>query len=113
MTVHADQELRLASLDMGPDMTTTGDEFRNCALLGPAVVWFVDCTFKNCVFEHPGPTPDGVLWTPPVPDGLIAGAMQMVGCIFDGCRFQGIGYTGAPGDLARWREALTKYHSDN
>jgi hypothetical protein len=51
--------------------------------------------------------PDEILWTAPLSaSGLVVGAIAIVNCTFERCRFDGIGFTGPPDFLETFRSGL-------
>lgn len=98
---YRNQTLRLADLTVLTD-TIQGMTFENCALIGPAVVVFQNCTVQSCAFQG---SEDEILW--PLAGRLsVVGAVAFVGCTIVGCRFERIGVTGTDHDLQTMRASL-------
>lgn len=92
--------IRLPELAVVTDVLTKLT-FENCAIHGPAVVFFGGSTsLSNCSFGGPE---EGLYWDTGDRDFII-GAIALIDCTFVGCRFQGIGIAVAP----RQREIFKK-----
>jgi hypothetical protein len=80
--------------------------FEDCTLVGPAVAMFKACTFTD---SHFGVLEDveSILWEIPVSRIALVGALLFRGCIFTGCKFEGVGIVSSdPTELSRWRAQL-------
>lgn len=73
-----------------------GKTFINCRLNGPAVIVPVfGCQFNNCNMGAPEGDMRNLMFQPLGPT-RITGAIAFRDCVFEGCEFIGIGYTGVP-----------------
>jgi hypothetical protein len=78
-----------------------GFSFRDCTVVGPAVLLPLDeTTFDHCVFEG---DPDAIAWEIPPPRVRVVGAVAVRRCTFSDCRFSGIGIAGPPDQIAAFR----------
>jgi hypothetical protein len=92
------------------DLATIGPvisdhEFENCLIHGPAILAPQQRTaITGCSM---GGQLDEFLWIlPQSSSGRVVGAIAVVNCIFSGCRFEGIGFTGPPDFLETFRRGL-------
>jgi hypothetical protein len=85
----------LARACMAEGKTTISDRtFRNCVIVGPAVVLVLDnVQFNNTNFGQPGSDVRAIVLRPASPTQVV-GAIPVTHCTFDGCRFLGLGFTG-------------------
>lgn len=105
---HRDQHVRLTDLATPVvGSVIIGHRFVDCVVTGPAVALVIrQNTFESCDFSG---TPDEILWATPLSaSGRVFGAVGLVSCTFERCRFDGIGLAGPPEfheQLRRnWRE---------
>jgi hypothetical protein len=90
-TVVRNQTVRIADFAVTEDVVTN-HRFENCVIIGPAVVAPLESTsFVNSGFEAP---PDAILWELPPGRTLVIGAIGLVNCEFDRCKFTRIGLAG-------------------
>jgi hypothetical protein len=81
-----------------------GFNFRDCTILGPAVLLPLDATsFENCVFEG---DPDAIAWEISPTRARVIGAVAVRQCKFSGCRISGIGIAGPPDQIQQFRNSL-------
>lgn len=104
MYKHADQTIRITDLAT-TNPVVSDHEFTNCVISGPAVIAPIQqTTISNCSLGGP---PDEILWpTPPSQSGRVFGAVGLVNCTFERCRFEGIGFAGPPEFLDQMRTNL-------
>lgn len=87
-----DQIIRVADLAVTNNVVSNL-EFRNCRLIGPAVVAILNGgDLVECVFDGPL---DAILWDIPE-DSFKIGAIGFDRCRFFACRFDGIGFASVP-----------------
>lgn len=73
----------------------TGRVFRNCGIEGPAVALILDgVRFESCDFGNTGGDIRNILLRPVSPTKVI-GAIPIRDCLFIGCRFYAVGFTGS------------------
>ena len=81
--------------------------FNRCRIVGPAVLLAAGgVRFSNCDM---GPTGDDVrnLLLKPMGPRQVIGTIPVQDCVFEGCQFFAIGYTGADAFLEEVRTALS------
>jgi hypothetical protein len=79
-------------------------EFRNCTMLGPAVVAPLGSTeIRDCTFEG---DPSALLWEIPESRPNVIGAIGLESCIFVSCVFSGIGFAGPASVLEHFRSTV-------
>lgn len=108
MNKHTNETIRITDLAT-TNPVVSDHEFSNCVISGPAVIAPIQqTTISNCALGGP---PDEILWpTPPSQSGRVVGAVGLVNCTFEGCRFEGIGFTGPPEFLDQMRTNLLGPH---
>src|SRR6266516_1453023 len=96
-TMYEDRVLKLADLVDSNTGRLENAAFVNCQINGPGVFFPEGCTFNSPVFD----TPDleALIWELPE-DARKVGAMHIVDCEFEKCRFSGLGIA-APPKLAK------------
>lgn len=100
--------LRIANLAESTDVLD-GFEFRNCTLIGPAVLLALsDIAVVANTFDGDF---DALLWEIPVTRRRIIGAIGLRNCSFIGCTFQRIGFAGSPEFIAAFRRGSAQVPS--
>lgn len=104
MYKHTDQTIRITDLAT-TNPVVSDHEFTNCVISGPAVIAPIQqTTISNCSLGGPS---DEILWPmPPSKSGRVFGAVGLVNCTFERCRFEGIGFAGTPEFLDQMRTSL-------
>jgi hypothetical protein len=92
-TIYEDRVLKLADLVPRNTNRIENVTFINCQIYGPAVLFPEGGEVNNCSFDAAGM--DNVIWKIP-PDEPKVGGINMVNCIFEGCRFSMIGVAATP-----------------
>lgn len=83
--------VRLADLALVNDVLD-GYEFRDCLLLGPAIVVPMgETSISNSMFNG---EIDALFWLVETGRELIVGAIGLHNCVIDGCSFQRVGFAG-------------------
>jgi hypothetical protein len=98
------QQIRLAELVYELNMNPLRDLiFSHCVLHGPAILAPTGCTFQPLDVDDYG-HPEGLLWE--VPSEWAVGVIAAEDCVFETCKFVGVGFTGPPHVLATLRESI-------
>src|SRR5438309_804866 len=87
-----DKVVRLTQLAVEPGVIE-GYTFLGCQINGPAVVLTQGCRISH---SHLDGDIDAILWEVPASRPTIIGALLVKDCVFDGCRFSNVGFTGPP-----------------
>ncbi|AZH79446.1 hypothetical protein CSX12_13865 [Microbacterium sp. Y-01] len=88
---YENEVVRLADLAVTSD-TIEGVTFRDCLVLGPAIVIpMSETSITNGVFTG---DPEALFWELNPARELVIGAIGLVSCEFDGCRFERVGFAG-------------------
>ena len=86
-------DLYRASLEQGGGVVLKDRVFKDCLIEGPAVILVLPGTrFSHCQFDT-GNDIRHILFTPVSPEKAI-GALPLQNCVFEGCRFVAVGFTG-------------------
>ena len=102
---YADRVVRLADLAIA-NFIIARKEFRNCLILGPAIVVPLgETSFVNCAFDSP---PEVLFWEVPREKEMVVGAIGLQDCAFRECRFQAIGMAGPRELLDMLRSGLAE-----
>jgi hypothetical protein len=101
---HVFEELRITELVTQVPVIAS-QVFEQCTIQGPAILAPQGRTaITNCSI---GGQVDEILWSAPQSQtGQVVGAIAVVDCTFDRCRFEGIGFTGPPEFLRTLMQAL-------
>lgn len=104
MNKHMNETIRITDLATTSHVISD-QEFINCLITGPAVLAPIQqTTISNCSLSGP---PDEILWPmPPTQSGRVFGAVGLVNCTFERCRFEGIGFAGPAEFLEQMRSNL-------
>jgi hypothetical protein len=102
--VLSNRVVRLADLTI-TDFAIRDKEFRNCYVLGPAVLAATgDTQFRDCTFDG---EVEGLLWEIPPSRAVIIGAIEVNNCLFSGCRFQAVGFAGGPEFISKFKQGVS------
>jgi hypothetical protein len=103
-TMYEDRVLKLVELvDSAGRLENAA--FIGCQMNGPGVFFPERCTFSNSSFDTPDV--EAIIWE--VPEGAFKiGAMHIVNCEFEKCRFSGLGIAAPPPMADQLRTSLPK-----
>jgi TIR domain len=120
----AGESIRIHELLQGDSNLIENREFQDCEIIGPALIFPMDCTFDHCGW---GGDPDAILWEIPLrrvteirSNGSEAsfyeptrkiGAIAVRNCTFRHCRFRGIGVAGPPALIQTFRQGVGEQKS--
>lgn len=98
---YEDRVVRISEM-VAVDGVLDGFTFVGCQVNGPAVLILIgNSTITHCNLG--GPTMDAVLWEIPPARTVVAGAIAVQSCHFEGCSFQNIGFAGQADAIALFR----------
>lgn len=90
--VYESQVVRLTDLATTEDVLTDF-VFLNCVIMGPAVAVVMGTTsITNSVYITPDT--NAMFWLIPPDRKQIIGGIALINCLFDGCRFERVGFAG-------------------
>jgi hypothetical protein len=75
--------------------------FNRCTILGPAIILFDGCSFKDNRFLTMGAGTESIFWPK---DGGATGVFRAKWCVFADCCFVGIGVAGTPDAINQIRQ---------
>jgi hypothetical protein len=97
-----DRSFRLVDFFDTEPPILTGKVFRDCSIFGPAIMALLDnVSLLSPSFEG---QLDAILWEIPESREMVIGAIGLQNCVFERCRFFGIGLAGPPDLIARFRD---------
>jgi hypothetical protein len=108
-TAIRNEVIRLPELAVTEPIIKDAD-FDNCLILGPAVVVPLGVNFVSSTFEG---DPEALFWEVPKNRQNVVGAIALLNCTFNKCRFSGVGIAGPRDALEQFREAVSQAAADN
>lgn len=98
------RSFRLVDLLEGPAQIISSRTVTDSTIYGPAVAILINSvTMTHCVFEG---EPEGLFWELQPERQFVIGAIGLVGCTFERCQFQGVGFAGTKEVLDVFRGAV-------
>jgi hypothetical protein len=95
-SVICDRKVQIGNVEPDADGFIRNKHFRNCDIIGPAILLLVRNEFIETVFNIAGDTIESIIWPPNPAATLVVGTIGVDLCRFEGGRFIKVGFTGSP-----------------
>ena len=86
---YEDETIQLCKLANRPPHVMSRVSFRNCTIMGPAVVFLHGGEMSECHLEG---NPDAFIWEISEARDALIGAIGLKDCLITGCTFRSIGF---------------------